>query len=417
MILRRVERHIIDRQSKWFKILREKCFLAKNVYNHGNYLIRQEFFNSGNYLGYSKVEKLMHDDVEFPDYWNLGLANSSQQIIRSLDKNWKSFFKSIKDWAKHKDKYLGMPKPPKYLKKDRLKDFALTYAQIHVSDGFIEFPKSISDDYGNRMKIHVCFPNKPEFKKFQMCRVIPRNDRIILEFVYTVDIEVKKLENQNIAAIDLGLDNFVTLVNNIGEKPVIINGKGLKSCNQYYNKKIAELKSKLDTQYEDKRYSHKLYSITNKRNDKVDYFMHKASNFIVSYCKQHNISTLVVGKNDGWKQETNIGKVNNQNFVQIPYLSLISKLTYKCEQSGISLILTEESYTSGTSFLDNEQPTKEFYNKSRRIKRGLFKSNSGKLINADVNAAYQIMKKVFCDAEMPADRGFVMNPLCYTIKF
>ena len=250
-----------------------------------------------------------------------------------------------------------------------------------------------------------------------MCRVIPRNDRIILEFIYTVDIEVRKLENQNIAAIDLGLDNFVTMVNNIGEKPVIINGKGLKSCNQYYNKKIAELKSKLDTQYNDKRYSHKLYSITNKRNDKIDYFMHKASNFIVSYCKQNNISTLVIGKNDGWKQEINIGKVNNQNFVQIPYLSLISKLTYKCEQSEISLILTEESYTSGTSFLDNEQPKKEFYNKSRRIKRGLFKSNSGKLINADVNAAYQIMKKVFCDTEMPADRGFVMNPLCYTIKF
>ena len=113
MILRRVERHIIDRQNKWFKILREKCFLAKNVYNHGNYLIRQEFFNSGKYLGYSKVEKLMHDDMEFPDYWNLGLANSSQQILRTLYKNWKSFFKSIKDWSKHKDKYLGMPKPTK----------------------------------------------------------------------------------------------------------------------------------------------------------------------------------------------------------------------------------------------------------------------------------------------------------------
>ena len=417
MILRRVERHIIDRQHKWFNVLREKCFLAKNVYNHGNYLIRQEFFNSGKYLGYSKVEKLMHDDIEFPDYWNLGLANSSQQILRSLDKNWKSFFKSIKEWSKHKEKYLGIPKPPKYLKKYGLKEFSLTYAQIHVSNDFIEFPKSISDNHGNRMKIHVCFPNKPEFKKFQMCRVVPRNDRIILEFVYTVDIEIKKFENKNIAAIDLGLDNFVTLVDNLGNKPIIINGKGLKSCNQYYNKKIAKLKSKLDTQYKDKYYTHKLYLITNKRNDKIDYFMHKVSNFIIFYCKKHSISTLIIGKNDGWKQGINIGKVNNQNFVQIPYISLISKLAYKCEQSGISFITTEESYTSGTSFLDNELPTKELYNKSRRIKRGLFKSNSGKLINADVNAAYQIMKKVFRDAEMPADRGFVMNPLRYTIKF
>lgn len=130
-----------------------------------------------------------------------------------------------------------------------------------------------------------------------------------------------------------------------------------------------------------------------------------------------SIGTIVIGKNDGWKQRCNIGSVNNQKFIQIPYELFIQKLAYKCQESGIKLIQTEESYTSGTSFLDNEQPEKENYIKSRRVRRGLFRSNSGKLINADVNAAYQIIKKVFCDAEMPADRGFVMNPVRVNFSF
>ena len=416
MIVKRTERHIIDRQNIYYDILVEKCLLARNVYNHGNYLIRQEFFNNGNYLGYTTIEKLLHDDLEYPDYWNLGLANSSQQILRVLDKNWKSFFAEIKDWKKHRDKYNGMPKPPKYLKGNRLCGFQLTYAQIHVENGFIKFPKTMKDKNGNLMKIRVVFSEKDGFIAFKLCRVKPENDRIILEFVYTIEV-VDKFENQNIASIDLGLDNFVTLVDNLGNNPIIINGKGLKSCNQYYNKLIAKEKSKLDLRSDKKRYSHKLYSITNKRNDKIEYFMHEASCFVVSYCIEHNISTIIVGKNDGWKQNVELGKKNNQYFVQIPYESFISKLIYKCEQVGVSVIETEESYTSGTSFLDDEQPEKENYIKSRRVHRGLFRSNLGKLINADVNAAYQIMKKVFRDAEMPADRGFVMNPLRVNFSF
>ena len=137
MIVKRTERHIIDKQNIYYSMLVDKCMLARNIYNHGNYLIRQEFFNNGKYLGYTTIEKILHDDLEYPDYWNLGLANSSQQILRVLDKNWKSFFRSLKDWSKHRDKYNGMPKPPKYLKGNRLCGFQLTYAQIHVENGFI----------------------------------------------------------------------------------------------------------------------------------------------------------------------------------------------------------------------------------------------------------------------------------------
>lgn len=413
MLVQRTEHHIIDRQSKWYNILKEKCHQAKNIYNHGNYLIRQEFINNGKWLRYTDVEHLVKTDDVYTDYWSWNLANSGQQILRQLDKNWKSFFSSIKDWTKHKNKYLGRPKLPKYLKKDSLCEFALTTNQVKLkSDNLVHFPKSLQ---GLIIKPQFIYDNR--FIKFNQCRVVPKNDRIIIELIYTIDIENQPLDISNIGSIDLGVDNFVTFVDNLGNKPIIINGKGLKSCNKYYNELISKAKSELDLNKNHQKYSHKLHSITNKRNDKIKHYMHKTSRYIVDLCQSLNITTVVVGKNDGWKQKSNIDKANNQTFVQIPYQLFINDLQYKCEEVGINIILTDEAYTSGTSFLDNELPIKENYNKKRRIKRGLFKSNTGKLINADVNGAYQIMRKVFHDVEIPMDRGFVLNPVRINLAF
>ena len=405
MLVQRTEQHIIDRQSLWYIMLQEKCHQAKNIYNHGNFIIRQEFIKNGKWLRYTEVEQLVKNDTVHTNYWDWKLANSGQQVLRQLDKNWKSFFKSIKDWSKNKNKYLGKPKLPKYLKKDGLCEFALTTQQVKLkSDNLIHFPKSM---LGFTIKPHFIYDER--FIQFNQCRIVPRNDRIIVELVYTIAIEDKPIEISNIGSIDLGIDNFVTFVDNLGSKPIIINGKGLKSCNKYYNELISKTKSELDLN-KNKRYSHKLYSITNKRNDRVKYFMHNVSKYIVNLCRSLNITTLIVGKNSTWKQNCNMGKINNQTFVQIPYNRFIQQLTYKCQEVGINLILVDEAYTSGTSFLDNEEPVKELYNKKRRIHRGLFRSNDGRLINADVNAAYQIMRKVFHDVEIPVDRGFVMNP-------
>lgn len=184
------------------------------------------------------------------------------------------------------------------------------------------------------------------------------------------------------------------MVNNIGESSIVINGKGIKSYNQYWNKKMSRLISIAKT-INDLNWTKQMQNLTDKRYFKMEYFMHCASKCIVNYCIKHNIGTLVIGKNDKWKQNSKMNKVTNQNFVYIPYETFINKLEYKCESVGINLIKTEESYTSGTSFLDNEFPIKENYDKSRRIKRGLFKSNNGEYINADVNGAFQIMRKVF----------------------
>ena len=408
MLVQRTEKHAIDRQSKWYKMFEEKCHIAKNIYNHGNYIIRQEFTKNRKWLRYIEVEKLVKNNTDYPDYWDWNLANSSQQVLRRLDSDWKSFFKSIKDWKKNPSKYKGMPKLPKYLKKDGLTEFKLTTQQVVLKpDNLVHFPKSM-----NGFTIQPQFIYDDRFISFNCCRIVPKNDRITVELIYTIDIPDFIKEKSTIGSIDLGLDNFVTFVDSLGNKPIIINGKGLKSCNHYYNRLIANTKSELDKNGNSKKYSHLLYSITNKRNDKIKYFMDKASKYIVENCLDLGIKTIVVGKNGSQKQNSKL-----KNFVQIPYNLFIQKLAYKCQEVGIEMILTEESYTSGTSFLDDELPTKENYDIGRRIKRGLFKSNDGKLINADVNAAYQIMKKVFRDAEMPTDIGLVMNPVRVNLSF
>lgn len=203
--------------------------------------------------------------------------------------------------------------------------------------------------------------------------------------------------SNQIASIDLGVDNLVTMTNNIGLNPIIINGKGIKSINQFYNKRVAKEKSSLKTRH-GKDWSEKLDTITAKRFRGIKNYMHNASACVVKWCVANGIDTLVVGRNKEWKQDVSIGKQNNQNFVVIPYQMLLQQLKYKCENAGIRYIETEESYSSGTSFLDGELPIKQNYDKSRRITRGLFKSNSGLLINSDVNGAFQIMKKVFPNA-------------------
>ena len=407
MLVQRTEQHIIDRQSKWHKILESFCHKAKNTYNQGNYLIRQEFIKNGKWLRHNEVDKLIKYGDNNENYYSW-IANANQQVLRRLDKNWKSFFNSMRDWKKNPSKYKGMPKLPKYLKKDGLTEFAITQSNCRLKDdGLIHFSKKA---LGNFI-IQPQFIYDERFVQFNQCRVVPKNDRIIVELIYTISIPDFVKERGAIGSIDLGLDNFVTFVDNLGNKPIIINGKGLKSCNQYYSKLIAKAKSELDKNG-NSGYSHLCYSITNKRNDKVKYFMDKTSKYIVENCLDLGIKTIIVGKNDSQKQNCKL-----KNFVQVPYSLFIQKLSYKCQEVGIELILTEESYTSGTSFLDDELPTKENYDISRRIKRGLFKSNEGRLINADVNAAYQIMKKVFSDAVKPGDIGLVMNPVRVNFNF
>ena len=381
MKVNRVESIVIKEGHPKFKIIDEQCFHSKNLYNEANYVLRQKFINDGEYIPY----KNMNFEFKTHENYKLCFSQPANCTLRLLDKNWKSYFKSIKDWKEHPDKYLGMPKLPKYLPKDGRFPWMIPNNQLYY-------------DY-EKSTIYIRNRLMNDFDWYSRClgrpiqvRFIPHDTYFMMEIVYEIEVEDIDVESGRIAAIDIGVDNLVTMSNNIGERPLIVNGKVLKSINQKYNKEKAKIQSEL-MKCNGQSWSKKLDNLTFKRFCRVKNHMHNTSALIIKWCIEHNIDTLVVGKNDTWKQE----KKHMQNFTSIPYEMLLGQLQYKCENAGIKYIEVNEAYTSGTSYLDNEAPIKENYNKERRVQRGLFQAKN-MLINADVNGSLQIMRKVFPDS-------------------
>ena len=402
----RTEKHIIKSSDNYFSLILSFCKQSKNLYNHANYLVRKEFMKNKKLIKYKDLDKILKADEEYPDYQNMPTAQSAQQILRLLDKNWKAFMVSIKDWSKNKEKYSGKPKLPKYLKKNSHYILILTNQNCKLKDGNIHFPKVFQG-----FTITPKFIEKENVVSFQQVRLIPHKNRIVAEVVYNIDVPEIKADNQRYIGIDIGINNLATVCNNIGGSAFIINGKPLKSINQYYNKQVSRYRE-ITKRMNKADYSKRMDRLTEKRNSKIDDYLHKASRYIINYCVKNNIHTIVVGKNKEWKQNSKLSKKVNQNFVQIPFARLIEMIQYKAEEKGIAVMLTEESYTSGTSFIDNEEPVKENYNKARRISRGLFVSNNGVKINADLNGAYQILKKV---VPIKWDRGCVLHPFVVNV--
>ena len=404
MKVSRVEQHRIkkskknNKDDKLFKIIDDLCWKSKNLYNYGNYIIRQEFIETSKQKEQGLIEDarwIQYNELfqlckESDCYKCIG-SNVGQATLRKLDKNWKSFFAAIKDYSKNPSKYLGRPKLPKYLpKEDGRFELGLDNIKFKIVDGYIYFSWTPLKIMNNIFRTKI-----PNDSKLVQLRFVPKGNEYIMEVVYQIEVpETKDIESQSIAAIDLGVDNLMTITTNCGVNPIIINGKPLKSINQYYNKKISGMRSALKLR-NDSDWSNEMQRFTTKRNNQVDDYIQKSTKMVIDFCKDNNIDTLVCGYNSGWKQETDMGKRVNQKFVSIPYLSIVQRLEYKCENEGIKFIKTNESYTSGTSFLDGEEPIEKNYNKDRRIHRGLFQSEKGEYINADVNGSYQIMKKVF----------------------
>lgn len=379
----RVERHIIKKNHPMYEACDLLCLQSKNMYNLCNYTIRQTFIKDGVIKKYGDLNKeLKHTDV----FKELG-SNSAQMVTKILCKNWKSFLVAVVDYTKNPSKYLGKPRIPKYLKKNGRFVCTLTNWQTQIHDGYLYFAFKRLKPFNNMFRTKVTGYHLST-------RIVPKGSCYILEIIYRKEPEQLNFDRNRIVSIDLGVNNFVTMVNNIGKQPIVINGKGVKSYNQYWNKEISKYRS-IAKKVNNINWTKRLQRLTTKRNFKMEYFMHCASKYIINYCIENNIGTIIVGKNDKWKQECDMSRFVNQNFVQIPDELFINKLKYKSEEIGINFIENEEGYTSGTSFLDNELPIKENYNKNRRVYRGLFISNTGIKINADVNGAYQIMIKVF----------------------
>lgn len=413
-----VEYFYLDDKNDAFKQLVKLSMVSKNLYNQALYTAINSYENGGKFMFYADLDKKMKTVFNLEGNINYKLlpAQVSQQILRLLDKNIKSFYSAIKDYKNHPEKYKAKPQFPKYLRKDR---FLLIYTnqQTKIKDGEIVFP------LGLRIKI-------PKFisirdKNFNQIRILPVNRYTFkVEIVYTIEEKELKSDNSRYIGIDLGINNFATCVTNIGDRPLIFSGKEIKSYNRWYNKKKSKLSSILNKQH--KYNSKQLEKIELKRKFKIEDIFHLYSTRIIQYCLKNNINTLIIGRNKGWKQNCNIGKVNNQKFVQIPFLKFVNKLKYKCKLYGINFIETEESYTSKVDNLVNA-PLNETGAIGKRIKRGFYvssamsKKNCYITINSDVNGAIGIIRKVFGEVLTEiANSGQLFCPLrlnAHRIKF
>lgn len=392
-----VEQHIIKKSNHLYKELDKMCLLSKNLYNQSLYRVRQYYFENKKYLTYANNVYCLTQEQQV-DYISLP-RKVSQWVCKQVDQNFKSFFASLKSKnVNHKVRI------PQYLDKNSRN--ILTFTNQAISQK--ELKKGYLKLSGCENKIKVLHNN------IQQVRIIPQANRYVVEIIYTIpDVEYKT--NTNYVGIDLGLNNLATIGGNT-IAPTIINGRPLKSINQFYNKKLSKLKSIQDLCKNKTVNKKKIQTLTNKRNNKIKDYLHKASRILVNQLVSNDISTIVIGHNKEWKQDINIGKQNNQKFVQIPFNTFIHMITYKAQMQGIKVIQREESYTSKCSFMDNEDICKHEKYKGNRIKRGLYKSQTGRLINADLNGALNILKKEIPNAFDGYGIEVCSTPMVLTIK-
>nr|DAJ74176.1 MAG TPA: endonuclease [Caudoviricetes sp.] len=361
-----------------YKACDELCFKSKNVYNSALYIQNKNYKEGKPYITAFSMMNLMVKEKN-KAYYDLN-TTVSKYTIKTLDEAFQSTFKLIK--LKQDGKYEGKIVFPKF--KDSIHG---RFVAIYYKD------RLLKRTYQKEGLIHLSmtsikFKSRIPFEQIQEVKVVPKKGFYAIQVVYKIE-EDKQVSSNNYAAIDLGLNNLAT-VTTTNFSPFIINGRPLKSINHHWNKRVSKIKSKLPKGV----YSSKqIRQITNKRNRRVNNYLHQTSRTLVNELRKLSISKVVIGSNKGWKYNINLGKKTNQKFVQIPHQKYIEMISYKCKLAGIEVITAEESYTSKCSFLDNEMVEKHEEYLGKRIKRGLFRSSTGSLINADVNGAYNIMKK------------------------
>lgn len=372
-----VEKHIIKPKHKYYDEIDNLCWLSKNLYNSTLYNVRQYYFENKKLLKYQVINK-MYVDTNNKDYRALPakVAKYTQMLV---EHNFKSFFGLLK--LKRKGKYDKPVKIPKYLDKKKGRQVA------HYEKGAISFKEQ---GYIKLSKTNIKIKTKLTKDKVQFVRLVPKNNYMVIEVGYNIKEQEQKL-NDNVLAIDIGVNNIASCVTTNGDK-FLINGKQLKYINHNYNKRIADIQSKLKLTHNKNKSRYKS-NITNKRNNRINDYLHKITTYIVNQAVSKNIGTIVVGYNKEWKQDTNIGNINNQNFVNIPFYRFINMLDYKCRLKGINFQTITEEYTSKCSFIDEEEVGKHTEYVGKRINRELFRSKKGIIINADINGAYNILKK------------------------
>lgn len=399
MVVERTERHILKYN---LKEIDELCFNSKNLYNYCNYILRQSFIQTGKLPKEYELSKQLTKEKQI-DWVKMG-SNTNQQILKLLYKNWKSFFKANQEYKKNSSKFKGRPKLPKYKDKEKGRNIVIFPCnnKNNIYDSLFHFPKFTKI---NPIKTFVTNKNLAQ------ARIVPQTNCYILEIVYKINISDNKVSDDNILSIDLGINNLAACFDRDNNSSFIISGKIIKSFNQFYNKQSAKLKSTTKI-VNNKEISKRLKRLSLKRENKIIDYFHKSTKYIIDYCMEHNIGKVIVGHNKDWKQNSNLGKINNQKFIQIPFNKFIQQLNYKCENIGLEFILTEESYSSKIDHLAKEEMKHQESYLGKRKKRGLFQSSRGFEINADINGAIGIMRKVISNSEFNqiVDRGVVITP-------
>jgi len=388
------EQHVISKRDPRYATIDAAAFASKNLYNQATYQIRQAYIHEGKYLPYAEI----FHRVKHLDCYRALPAKVSNSILILIHKNWVSFFRALEEWKQHPKKLTGHPKIPGYKHKEKGRNILIYDKQAIGKRLFKKTGKIVPSGLGIEIETKVSWDD------LDCVRIVPRGSCYVVEVVYQQEIKQAAVDPSLIAAIDLGVDTLAAITSNKpGFQPRLYNGRPLKDLNHYYNQQRAQHQQQLAKI--NQKTSRKLDRITTKRNRCVNAYLHTASRRIIDLLVAEGIGTLVIGLNKGWKQEVEMGRVNNQTFVQIPHSRFIQMLEYKAQLVGIPVIVREESYTSKASFLDLDPiPTYDPENREKhsfsgkRETRGLYRAANGRRVQADVNGSYNSLRKEFPNA-------------------
>ena len=390
--------------------LSKLCHRVKNLYNRANFLIKNSLKKTNKLLYYYDLNTLLKGE----DCYKILPVQTAQHTLKLLSRNWKGYFQAMKEWKTNPALFFAMPNPPNYKPKDGEVVAIFTNQQARLLNGWLVLPKKVGYYYKTRLTAST---------KLREVRIIPRRVGYTIELVYLKTLPNLKKRPRRKGAIDLGIHNLVTFVDNLGNQPIVIkdHGKGIKSITQYYLKKQTQLRKQYVQQQRNQlkiknklQYGAKFYKLREKWRKKLKDAIHKLTHYLVEMWVERELHEVIIGYNELWKQRVHFWKKVNQMFVTIPFLKIIHQLKYKAAEQGIKVETIPEEYTSKCSFLDNEFPQFHAKYAGRRITRGLFQSAQGHKINADVNAAYNILVKSDPKA-LPKRRvngvgGYVMYP-------
>ncbi len=391
-----VEHHRIDPHDPRWKAIDQAAFASKNLYNVASYLKRQAFIHEKTILSLAQV---YHSVKETPEYRALP-AKVANWVLQQVFAAWGSYFAACADYTQNPAKFLGHPKLPGYLAKDgrNLLSYEDKAFSRNKKNAGLILPSGLD------IVVHTKQPRQ----RIAMVRIVPKATHYVVEVIYNQAEQPASVQPQVVASIDVGVNNLAAITSNKpGFRPLLVNGRPLKSLNQRYNKTRAHRQQALSGKQETSRY---LDHLTDHRTRSIQYYLHVASRAIIALLVQEGVGTLVIGKNDGWKQEVRMSKRNNQTFVFIPHARFIAMLQYKAALVGIQVFLVQESHTSKCSFLDLEPIGHHEQYVGKRVKRGLFRSATGRVLNADVNGSYNIMRRAVPSIVVRGTSSFLLTP-------